>query len=199
MLMLHWASMELQAQARAGKAIADRSVSSFLHIFLSDVIVFYVMMPRHISAMLSSGMSHQALIFSCHQIKIGVLLYPDNHIIILSQGGKGGNGNGGGGEGGEVPAWCNPKDPMGAWMNYIKVPSSLFQAPKESSKECSLEYRVCSSSGSNIRPSTVLFRFESGASLRGSQSTVLTVATVWKGAGERSPTTNLNSSLTTMQ
>ena len=98
-----------------------------------------------------------------------------------------------------MPAWCNPKDPMGAWMNYIKVPSSLFQAPKESSKECSLEYRVCSSSGCNIRLSTVLFRFESGASLRGSQSTVPTVATVWKGAGQRSPTTNLNSSLTTMQ
>merc|ERR1711971_865306 len=43
------------------------------------------------------------------------------------KGGKGnrgqGNGgdNGGRGEGGDLPAWCNPKDPMGAWMNYIKI------------------------------------------------------------------------------
>ena len=92
-----------------------------------------------------------------------------------------------------------PKRPNGGLDELHQGAFFPFQSPKESSKEYSLEYRVCSSSGSNIQPSTVLFRFESGASLRGSQSTVPTVATVWKGAGQRSPTTNLNSSLTTMQ
>ena len=60
--------------------------------------------------------------------------------------------------------------------------------------------RGCSSSGSNIHPQMCLFRFESGASRTGSQSTGLTVATVWKGAGERR-TTNVDSArqfLTTM-
>merc|ERR1719266_2994748 len=35
--------------------------------------------------------------------------------------GSGGNKGGNRGEGEEVPAWCNPQDPMGAWMNYIKI------------------------------------------------------------------------------
>ena len=43
--------------------------------------------------------------------------------MIASQG-NGGNKGGNRGEGEEVvPAWCDPQDPMGAWMNYIKVPS----------------------------------------------------------------------------
>ena len=34
--------------------------------------------------------------------------------------GNGGNGGNGDGEG-DLPAWCDPTDPMGAWMNYVKV------------------------------------------------------------------------------
>ena len=34
--------------------------------------------------------------------------------------GNGGNGGAGDGEG-DLPAWCDPTDPMGAWMNYVKV------------------------------------------------------------------------------
>ena len=50
--------------------------------------------------------------------------------MIASQG-NGGNKGGNRGEGEEVPAWCNPQDPMGAWMNYIKVTSCLL-SPGES-------------------------------------------------------------------
>ena len=34
--------------------------------------------------------------------------------------GNGGNGGAGDGEG-DLPAWCDHTDPMGAWMNYVKV------------------------------------------------------------------------------
>ena len=47
--------------------------------------------------------------------------------MIASQG-NGGNKGGNRGEGEEeVPAWCNPQDPMGAWMNYIKVPPISYR------------------------------------------------------------------------
>jgi len=37
-------------------------------------------------------------------------------------GGQGNGGNGGAGDGeGDLPAWCDPTDPMGAWMNYVKI------------------------------------------------------------------------------
>jgi len=56
----------------------------------------------------------------------------DASLGIYGAPGKGGKGNRGQGNGGNkggnrgegeevVPAWCNPQDPMGAWMNYIKI------------------------------------------------------------------------------
>ena len=63
--------------------------------------------------------------------------------------GNGGNGGAGDGEG-DLPAWCDPTDPMGAWMNYVKV--ELVSQYREDARhlniflrELFLDLQVCES------------------------------------------------------